>query len=63
MVEKQLNAQRAFARKNNADKAASTTTPMAGTNFSKGLGRPHLNPIQVRYLAALHPDLLSNILT
>ena len=22
----------------------------------------HLNPIQVRYLAALHPDLLSNIL-
>lgn len=29
--------------------------PDSGTNFSRGLRECNLNPIQVRYLAALHP--------
>ena len=28
----------------------------SGTNFSRGLRECNLNPIQVRYQAALHPD-------
>lgn len=30
----------------------------SGTNFSRGLRECNLNPIQVRYLTALHPDTL-----
>ncbi|GAH50738.1 unnamed protein product, partial [marine sediment metagenome] len=44
--------------KTTLEKTVSTTTPRSGTNFSKGLREYNLNPIQVRYQAALHPDTL-----
>ena len=43
----------------------STATAYGGANFSKCPDECNLNPIQVRYQAALHPDLspiLLNIL-
>ena len=33
--------------------------PDSGTNFSKGLREYNMNPIQVRYLAALHPEVVA----
>jgi len=41
------------------EKTVSTAIPSPGTNFSKGLREYNMNPIQVRYQAALHPDLPS----
>ena len=38
------------------EKTVSTAIPSPGTNFSKGLREYNMNPIQVRYLTALHPD-------
>jgi hypothetical protein len=49
--------------KDTLKKRVSTTTSERGTNFSKYLRECNMNPIQVRYLAALHPDLPLIILT
>jgi len=43
--------------KTTLEKTVSTAT-RSGTNFSKGLREYNMNPIQVRYQAALHPDTL-----
>ena len=46
--------------KNMPGKWVSTTTSDWGTNFSKCLRESHMNPIQVRYQAALHPELFES---
>ncbi len=43
------------------EKTVSTATPSSGTNFSKGLREYYLNPIQVRYLAALRPEVMAEL--
>ena len=49
--------------RNKFQRGVSATTSHGGTNFSKCPRECNLNPIQVRYLAALHPDaVFSHIL-
>ncbi|GAH87046.1 unnamed protein product, partial [marine sediment metagenome] len=57
-VENRAMLKKCLPIKTTLGKTVSTATPSSGTNFSQGLREYNMNPIQVRYLAALHPDIL-----